>query len=42
MPLLQSPGVFGREFDAPEANALIADCDTSLGEMIFDISLAEV
>jgi hypothetical protein len=38
----QSSGVYSSEFDAPEADRFAANCDASLGQQIFDITVAEV
>jgi len=38
----QSPGVYGAEFNAPQANGLIADINSTLGKQIFNVSMAEV
>jgi hypothetical protein len=40
--LLQSAGINGTEFDAPQANRFSADGDASFGEQVFYISVAEV
>jgi hypothetical protein len=37
---LQSPRVDGTEFDAPEPDGLVADCDTAFSEKVFNISMA--
>jgi hypothetical protein len=39
---LQSLRVESTELDAPESDGLVADCDTSLSQKIFDIAVAEV
>lgn len=39
---LQSSSVDCSEFDAPQADRFVADGDTALCEMIFDISVAQV
>jgi hypothetical protein len=36
---LQTPRILRAELDTPEADGFVADCDTSLGEKIFDISM---
>ena len=38
----QSPGVCGPKFDTPESDGFIADCDASLGQEIFNISMTEI
>ena len=38
----QSAGINGTELDAPEANCFSGYSDASLGEKIFDITMAEV
>ena len=39
---LQAAGINGTELDAPEANCFSGYSDASLGEKIFDITMAEV
>jgi hypothetical protein len=39
---LQSAGINRSEFDTPEPDRLSADSDTSLGEQVFNISVAEI
>jgi hypothetical protein len=39
---LQSSGVEGAKFDAPQPDGLIADSDASLGEEVFNISVTEI
>jgi hypothetical protein len=39
---LQSLGIFGAEFDTPQANRFAADSNASLSEKILDLSVAEV
>jgi hypothetical protein len=39
---LQSPGVLGTEFDAPQTNGLIADGDAALRKQILYISITEI
>ena len=36
---LQTPRILQAELDTPEADGFVADCNTSLGEKIFDISM---
>ena len=42
MSTLQPLGIFGSEFDTPEANSLVADCDTAFWQEILDISVTEI
>jgi hypothetical protein len=42
MPTLQTAGISGAEFDTPEPDSFVADCDTALGKEIFDIAVTEV
>ena len=39
---LQSTGVIGPKLDAPESDGLMADCDTTFGQDIFDITVAQI
>ena len=39
---LQSSGVYGSEFDAPEADRLPTDSDAALGQEIFDIAVTPI
>lgn len=39
---LQSLRVEGSKLDAPEPNGFIADCDTTLGQEVFNIAMTEV
>ena len=39
---LQPPGELGSKLDAPEADGLVADCDTSFSQEIFNIAMAEI
>ena len=42
VPRFQTPGIDGSELDAPEANGLVADSDTTLGQEILDIAVAQI
>ena len=39
---LQSPGINGSEFYTPEADSFSTDDNATLGEQVFDISVAEI
>jgi hypothetical protein len=39
---LQASGIFGSELDTPEPDCFITDSNSTLGEEIFDISIAEI
>ncbi len=39
---LQSSGVNGSEFDAPEADRFAADGDTSLSQQIFNMAVTQI
>jgi hypothetical protein len=39
---LQSHGIFGAEFDTPQANRFAADDNSSFSQQIFDVSMTEV
>jgi len=39
---LQSAGISGSEFDAPESDGLAADGYATLGKKIFDIAVAQI
>jgi hypothetical protein len=39
---LQTPCIFGTEFNTPQSDGFIADSDTSFGKEIFNVTLAEV
>lgn len=41
MPALESPGVVASNYDTPQSDRLVADCDTTLGRLIFNISTAD-
>jgi hypothetical protein len=36
----QPPCIFGTEFDTPQPDGFIADCDASFGQEIFNITMA--
>ena len=38
----QSSSVYGSKFNAPEPDALVADCDSTFGQKVFDIPVAEI
>ena len=42
MPAPKSPGVVTTKFDTPQSDRLVADCETTLGHEIFDISTAQI
>ena len=39
---LQSAGINGTEFDAPQANCFAANCDASLSENVFNIQMTQI
>jgi hypothetical protein len=39
---LESTSIYSTEFDTPQANRFATDSDASLGEQIFDITMAEI
>jgi hypothetical protein len=39
---LQTPCIFGTEFDTPQPDGFITHSDTSLGQEIFNITIAEI
>jgi hypothetical protein len=39
---LQTPCIFDTEFDTPQPDGFITDGDTSLGQEIFNITIAEI
>ena len=39
---LQSLGIFGAEFDTPQANRFAADDNSSFSQQIFDVSMTEI
>lgn len=38
---LQPPSVCGSKLDAPESDGLVADCDATFSEYVFDVAVAK-